>query len=171
MKKPFDKQDMAECAKRNLFSHRHKLCRCYKKDYPLPNDYFQISEYQRKMYEMIMENQKLAFSPIYIRKAGRKTLNDMLEGKYHIGYDFAARLKWWQRLLVWLGFRNRWVDKNCLVIMRKDDLGKMEVVDVNYGTDKCYLTYTDELEGGGHLTCAYNHKEGEECLMDNKELI
>lgn len=36
-------------------------------------------------------------------------------------------------------------------------------------TDNCYLTYTDELEGGGHLTCTYNHKVGEECLMDSKE--
>lgn len=38
-----------------------------------------------------------------------------------------------------------------------------------HSTDKCYLTYTDELEGGGYLTCTYNHKEGEECLMHNDE--
>jgi hypothetical protein len=28
-------------------------------------------------------------------------------------------------------------------------------------TDNCYLTYSDELEGGGYLTCIYNHKVGE----------
>ena len=35
-------------------------------------------------------------------------------------------------------------------------------------TDKCYLTYSDELNGGGYLICAYNHKVGEKCLMDEK---
>jgi hypothetical protein len=30
--------------------------------------------------------------------------------------------------------------------------------------DKCYLTYGED----GHLTCANNHKEGEECLMNEK---
>lgn len=33
-------------------------------------------------------------------------------------------------------------------------------------TENCYLTYTDELEGGGYLTCIYNHKIGERCLLD-----
>ena len=33
-------------------------------------------------------------------------------------------------------------------------------------TDKCYLTYTDELDGNNYLVCSYNHKIGEECLMD-----
>jgi hypothetical protein len=37
-----------------------------------------------------------------------------------------------------------------------------------HSTDKCYLTYSDELEGGGYLTCTYNHKVGEECLMDKE---
>lgn len=32
-------------------------------------------------------------------------------------------------------------------------------------TDNCYLTYSDEVGGGGYLTCVYNHKIGEECLM------
>ncbi len=41
--------------------------------------------------------------------------------------------------------------------------------EIKHSTDKCYLTYTDEEEGGGYLTCTYNHKEGEECLMHNKE--
>ena len=36
------------------------------------------------------------------------------------------------------------------------------------GTENCYLTYSDELEGGGYLTCTYNHKAGEECLMYEK---
>lgn len=35
-------------------------------------------------------------------------------------------------------------------------------------TDNCNLTYSDEEQGGGYLTCSYNHKIGEECLMDNK---
>lgn len=40
-----------------------------------------------------------------------------------------------------------------------------------HSTDKCYLTYTDESHNGtgGYLTCTYNHKIGEECLMDSKE--
>lgn len=37
-------------------------------------------------------------------------------------------------------------------------------------TDNCYLTYSDELEGGGYLICSYNHKNGEKCLMDNEEV-
>lgn len=35
-------------------------------------------------------------------------------------------------------------------------------------TDKCYLTYSDELNGGGYLICTYNHKAGEKCLMDER---
>ena len=31
-------------------------------------------------------------------------------------------------------------------------------------TDNCYLIYGDD----GHLTCSYNHKSGEECLMNIK---
>lgn len=30
-----------------------------------------------------------------------------------------------------------------------------------HSTDKCYLEYDEE----GYLTCTYNHKIGEECLM------
>lgn len=40
--------------------------------------------------------------------------------------------------------------------------------DSKHSTDKCHLTYSDELEGGGYLMCAYNHAIGEECLMDDK---
>lgn len=36
-------------------------------------------------------------------------------------------------------------------------------------TDNCYLTYSDELEGGGYLICTYNHKVGEECLMHQQD--
>lgn len=36
-------------------------------------------------------------------------------------------------------------------------------------TDNCHLVYSDELEGGGYLTCTYNHKAGERCLMDKEE--
>lgn len=35
--------------------------------------------------------------------------------------------------------------------------------------DKCFLTYSDEIGGGGYLTCSYNHKSGEECLMDERD--
>ena len=34
--------------------------------------------------------------------------------------------------------------------------------------DNCFLICTDDLEGGGYLTCSYNHKIGEECLMNKK---
>jgi len=34
-----------------------------------------------------------------------------------------------------------------------------------HSTDNCYLIYGED----GYLTCAYNHKLGEECLMDEKE--
>lgn len=34
-----------------------------------------------------------------------------------------------------------------------------------HSTDLCYLDYDDE----GHLTCFYNHKAGEECLLDDRE--
>lgn len=37
-------------------------------------------------------------------------------------------------------------------------------------TENCYLTYSDELEGGGYLVCAYNHPIGEECLMSSQEV-
>ena len=33
-----------------------------------------------------------------------------------------------------------------------------------HSTDKCYLEYVE-----GYLTCTYNHKAGEECLMDQEE--
>lgn len=35
-----------------------------------------------------------------------------------------------------------------------------------HSTDNCYLTYSDELQGGGYLICTYNHKAGEECLLN-----
>jgi hypothetical protein len=47
----------------------------------------------------------------------------------------------------------------------------MKTKEENHSTDNCHLTYTDEIEGGGYLTCSYNHKVGEECLMDNKRDI
>lgn len=40
---------------------------------------------------------------------------------------------------------------------------------VKDSTDNCYLTYSDELDGGGYLTCSYNHKFGEECLLNNQD--
>lgn len=49
--------------------------------------------------------------------------------------------------------------------------GKCEQDD---GTEKCYLDYSDEGAGAGavgYLTCTYNHKEGEKCLMIEKELF
>lgn len=32
-------------------------------------------------------------------------------------------------------------------------------------TDKCFMDYVD-----GFLTCTYNHRSGEECLMNQKEI-
>lgn len=52
--------------------------------------------------------------------------------KYYIGVDLAYRLKWWQRLLVWLGFRNRWQDYSASVVFKDKGDGTVEVVDVNY---------------------------------------
>lgn len=41
--------------------------------------------------------------------------------------------------------------------MKKDD--KKE-------TENCYLEYVE-----GYLVCTYNHKAGEKCLMDYKEIV
>jgi hypothetical protein len=44
----------------------------------------------------------------------------------------------------------------------------MKTKEEKHSTDNCRLVYSDELEGGGYLVCAYNHKMGEGCLMDRK---
>jgi len=36
-------------------------------------------------------------------------------------------------------------------------------------TDKCYLTYSDELDDGGYLICTYNHSIDAICLMERNE--
>lgn len=54
--------------------------------------------------------------------------------KYFMGVDLAYRLKWWQRLLVWLRIvrRGRWQDYSCSTVFKKHPDGKLEIVDVNY---------------------------------------
>ncbi len=39
--------------------------------------------------------------------------------KYYMGVDLAFRLKWWQKFLVWLGFRNRWQDYSHSVVFKR----------------------------------------------------
>ena len=95
------------------------------------DDFFQITEYQRKIYEMMQDKNLKSVMPIYTRKAGMNTVKDMLDGKYHIGYDFAVSLNWWQKCLVWLGFKNRWTDLSCMVICKKKP-GGFEVVDIKH---------------------------------------
>lgn len=52
--------------------------------------------------------------------------------KYYMGVDLAYRLKWWQRILVWFGFRNRWQDYSCSTVFKRRTDGTLEVVDINY---------------------------------------
>ena len=54
--------------------------------------------------------------------------------KYFMGVDLAYRLKWWQRLLVFLGIakRSRWQDFSCSTVFKELQDGTLEVVDVNY---------------------------------------
>jgi len=51
---------------------------------------------------------------------------------------------------------------------KKDSLGDT-LPEEKESIDNCYLTTSDEEEGGGYLVCSYNHKIGEKCLMDEKE--
>lgn len=48
---------------------------------------------------------------------------------------------------------------------------KKNISATKHSTDNCYLTYSDEEQGGGYLICSYNHKSEEECLMYEKEHI
>lgn len=41
-----------------------------------------------------------------------------------------------------------------------------ELSQENHSTDKCYLEYVE-----GYLTCTFNHKIGEECLMSPIEEV
>lgn len=52
--------------------------------------------------------------------------------KYKIGVDLGFRLKWWQKLLVSLGFRNCWQDYSCSTVWKKRTDGTYELVDSNY---------------------------------------
>lgn len=54
------------------------------------------------------------------------------EGSYFMGVDLAVRLKWWQRFLVWIGFRDRWQDYSCSTVFKRHKDGTLEVVDINY---------------------------------------
>ena len=51
--------------------------------------------------------------------------------KYHMGVDLAYRLKWWQKVLVWFGFRNRWQDYSCSVVWKEKEDGTLELVGLN----------------------------------------
>lgn len=56
-----------------------------------------------------------------------------MEKNYHIGVDLGVRpKKWWQRFLVWLGFRNRWTDMSCAVFGEKKADGTFIVHDIKY---------------------------------------
>ena len=49
-----------------------------------------------------------------------------------MGVDLAYRLKWWQKALVWFGFKNRWQDSSCSVVFKEMNDGTLLVVDVNH---------------------------------------
>ena len=49
--------------------------------------------------------------------------------KYHIGLDFAIKPRWWQRLLVWFGFKKRWWDYSCAVVWKTDKNGNYIMID------------------------------------------
>lgn len=51
--------------------------------------------------------------------------------KYFIGVDLGFRLKWWQRFLVRLGFRNRWQDYSYSTVWKQLLDGDYELVDIN----------------------------------------
>lgn len=55
-------------------------------------------------------------------------------GKYFIGVDLAYRLKWWQKILVWLKIvrRGAFQDFTCSTVFKKRPDGTLEVVDINY---------------------------------------
>jgi len=49
-----------------------------------------------------------------------------------MGIDLAFRLKWWQKFLVWLGFRNRWRDFSCLTIWKDNGDGTFTLANINH---------------------------------------
>lgn len=51
-----------------------------------------------------------------------------MRDKYYIGMDLAIKPKWWQRLVVWLGFKKRWWDYSCAVVCKKDEDGTIKVI-------------------------------------------
>lgn len=55
-----------------------------------------------------------------------------MKEEYFMGVDFAAKLKWWQRILVWFGFKNKWTDKSCSVIYKRQIDGTYEIVRCDY---------------------------------------
>ena len=57
---------------------------------------------------------------------------DLKKYEYKIGVDLAFRLKWWQKLLVWIGLRNRWQDYSCSTVWKKLPDGRLELVDLNH---------------------------------------
>lgn len=57
----------------------------------------------------------------------------MKDIKYFMGVDLAFRLKWWQRLFIWLGFvkRSKYQDYSCSTVFKRHKDGTLEVVDIN----------------------------------------
>ena len=53
--------------------------------------------------------------------------------KYFIGVDLAYRMKWWQKVLVWLHLvsRGKFQDYSCSVVFKRKKDGTLLVVDVN----------------------------------------
>jgi hypothetical protein len=52
--------------------------------------------------------------------------------KYRIGVDLGFRLKWWQKILIHIGFRNKWQDYSCSTVWKERKDGTLELVDLNY---------------------------------------
>lgn len=54
-------------------------------------------------------------------------------GRYFCGVDLAHRMKWWQRLFVWLKIvkRSKYQDYTCSTIFKELPNGNYEIVDIN----------------------------------------
>lgn len=52
-----------------------------------------------------------------------------IKENYYIGIDWAIKPKWWQRLIVWFGFKKRWWDYSGAVAWKKEKDGTFKVID------------------------------------------
>ena len=55
-----------------------------------------------------------------------------IRGNYYIGVDLAIKLKWWQRFIVWLGFKKKWWDYSCAVVLEKEKDGTYKMINEYY---------------------------------------